>query len=173
MDLTQFPNANLNIPELQNEVTQFVSSVILNHEKIFYELIHKNSKDISIISTRNSTIIKMIVESITDFYNKLYYQIQHNITTPSLKMITYMSTLADYAPHIILDKLFRLTLDTHTQIDREKIKFDDNQESILTQINTYFSSINIVHLLFKNVDIPFKELSEGEKAYRVDITFNK
>lgn len=164
---------------LQKDVTEFVTSVILKHEKDFYELVKNNFNGAyeNILGYTRNYIIEMITRTTTKFYNQIYADIQHNKKTPLTTLICEMTEYAKYGPHILLDKLFRLTLDAHLDIIREDLIFDDMDlynKSILCQLNIYLSSRNLLHVMSKGMDEngPFVIIPEGNNAFQVDIEKN-
>ena len=181
-DMT-FPRASIDakLLKLQKEVTEFVTSVILKHEKDFYDLIriHFPENMEEILGSTNPSIISMITEITNIFYNKIYYDIQHKNNTPIANTILDMCELVDYGPHILLDKLIRLTFDAHIDVVREQLAFKNNDldlyhKSVLNQINIYLSSKNLLHILSKGTDEdgPFVDLPEGLSAFNIVIDKN-
>ncbi len=166
---------------LQKEVTEFVTSVILKHEMEFYNFVEKNfpTKKNEILGSTNPNIIKMITEITNKFYNKIYHDIQHKFNTPINPVIFQMCDNAGYGPHILLDKLIRLTIDAHIDVVREKLVIQKNnldiyQKSVLNQINIYLLSKNLLHILSKgdDDDQPFVDLPPGQKAFDIIIDKN-
>ena len=179
-DLT-FPKATVDpkLIKLQAEVTDFITSVILKHEKEFYTLIttHFNDKLEYLLGSTCSSIIEMITKTTNKFYNNIYYDIQHKNSTPLTKIILEFCEYADYGPHILLDKLLRLTLDAHLEVNREQLAIDNYdlyEKSVLNQINIYLLSCNLLHLLSKGIDddIPFANIPQGENAFDIVIEKN-
>ena len=178
-----FPKASVDpkLTKLQKEVTEFVTSVILKHEKEFYQLIQKyfeHKLEYLLCSTCGS-IIEMITTTTNNFFNKIYYDIQHKKETNLTNLILEMCNYADYAPHILLDKLIRLTLEVHLDINREKLELKNNnydlyEKSILNQINIYLLNCNLLHILSKGIDDdgPFINIPEGDQAFNIVIDKN-
>lgn len=175
-----FPKASVDpkLIRLQKEVIDFVTSIILKHEKYFYVTVqqHFPSKLESILGEPSKTIIEMILEVINKLYNQIYHDIQNNQPTALATIILDMTEFTDYGPHILLDKLARLTLDAHLEISREQLVIDDidlYEKSVLGQLNIYLLSKNLLHAMSKgpNDDTPFVALSSGQKAF--NITVNK
>ena len=125
-DMT-FPKATVDpkLIKLQSDITVFVTSVILKHEKEFYKLVntHFAGEFESILGNTTASIISMISETTNQFYNKLYFDIQNSNNTNLTKIIMEMCELVDYGPHILLDKLLRLTLEIHLDVVREQLAF--------------------------------------------------
>ncbi|XWV25631.1 mg275 protein [Tupanvirus deep ocean] len=181
-DMT-FPKATVDpkLLKLQKEVTEFVTSVILKHENEFYKLIDKhfkNRKD-AILGTTCSSIIQMITETTNKFYNKIYYEIQHKQDTPLSNVILEMCEYSEYGAHVLLEKLLRLTLDAHIEVNREQLVLQNNdyslyEKSVLNQINVYLLSKNLLHVLSKGPDDsgPFIDIPEGKKAFDIIIDKN-
>ncbi|XWV26969.1 hypothetical protein QJ857_gp0080 [Tupanvirus soda lake] len=181
-DMT-FPKATVDpkLLKLQKEVTEFVTSVILKHENEFYKLIEKHFKNRmeNILGTTCSSIIQMITETTNKFYNKIYYEIQHKQNTPLANVVLEMCEYAEYGPHILLEKLLRLTIDAHIEVNREQLILQNNnydlyEKSVLNQINVYLLSKNLLHVLSKGPeeDGPFVDIPDGQKAFDVIIDKN-
>jgi hypothetical protein len=181
-DMT-FPRASVDpkLLKLQKDVTEFVTSVILKHEKEFYELVTKlfQNKLEYLLGSTCSSIIEMITLTTNKFFNKIYYDIQHNNQTELSKIIFEMCEHTDYGPHILLDKLIRLTLETHLEISREQLaivnnEYDLYEKSVLNQINIYLLSCNLLHILSKghDEDSAFVDIPDGKQAFDVVIDKN-
>ena len=177
-----FPKATIDpkLIKLQKDVTEFITSVILKHEKEFFSLVQnkfgKKNMD-KVLGTTNKSIIEMIKEITVKFYNKLYFDIQNKVETPLTELILNMCEFAEYGAHILLDKLFRLTLDAHIDVSREQLvikKEDKYLKSVLNQINIYLLSKNLLQIFSKNEgeDIPFINIPAGEQAFSVFIDKN-
>lgn len=187
--------------DLQKEVVEFVTSVILNHELEFYRLVQKMfpSKLENLLCHTGPSIIQMITEVTNKFYNKIYFDIQHKNDTPLVKLILKMCELTDYGPHVLLDKLLRLTIELHLDVDREKLDIMDlarniysisnrpldskeldsspedfYQKSVLRQINNGLKFKNLVHIFCKGVDedMEFVHVPEGKCAFEIVIDKN-
>jgi hypothetical protein len=176
-DMT-FPKATIDpkLIRLQKEVTEFVTSVILKHEKEFCELVLKNfpAKVVEILGSTRQTIITMITEVTNKFYNQIYFDIQNKKTTPLTTTILEMSEFADYGPHILLDKLIRLTFTIHLDIVREDLNLDDldsYNQSVLDQINKLLLSAEILHKFSKGQfdNVPFVNIPPGQKPFNIVI----
>ena len=178
-----FPKATVDpkLLKLQKEVTEFVTSVILKHEKEFYDLVglHFKNKQQQLLGTTCRSIIVMITETTNKFYNKIYYDIQHKNNSSLSNIIMELCEYADYGPHILLDKLLRLTLDAHLEVNREQLAVENNnfdfyQKSILNQINIYLLSKNLLHVLSEGEDdkCPFVEIPDGQTAFDIVIDKN-
>ena len=178
-----FPKATIDpkLLKLQKEVTEFVTSVILKHEKEFNDLVnlHFKTQIQQILGTTCRSIIVMITETTNKFYNKIYYDIQHKNNNPLNNIIMELCEYTDYGPHILLDKLLRLTLDAHLEINREQLAVENNnfdlyQKSVLNQINIYLLSKNLLHVLSKGEDdeCSFVEIPDGQNAFDIVIDKN-
>ena len=179
-DMT-FPKASIDpkLIKLQKDVTEFVTSVILKHEAEFFLLVKKLfvSKMEYLLGTTNKSIIEMIKETIVKFYNNLYFDIQNKKNTDLTKLVLEMCEFAEYGAHILLDKLFRLTVDAHLDVEREQLVIGnevDYSKSILNQINVYLLSKNLLQILSKGEgeDLPFVIIPEGEKPFSIVIEKN-
>lgn len=182
---------------LQKQVVEFITSVILNHEMEFYQLIQKifPSKMEDLLCSTGPSIIQMITETINKFYNKIYYDIQHKNETPITILVLSMGQFTDYGPHILLDKLLRLTLEIHLDVNREELvinsdkydsttntdkcdtnnyKLDIYQKTVLNQINIGLNSKNLIHIMSKgeDEDTDFVNIPEGNNAFSIVIDKN-
>jgi hypothetical protein len=171
-----FPKATVDprLIKLQADVTEFVTSVILNHERIFYNMIECNfpEKKIQILGTTCLSITQMITASTNDTYNRYYMQVQNGISTDLTHLIREMASNGKYGPHILLDKLIRLTIDIHHDIIREKLSTDTLDlylKTVLEQINAYLLSANLLHSFSKgpNDGTEFYIVPDGAKAFNL------
>ncbi|AGC01750.1 hypothetical protein H012_gp715 [Acanthamoeba polyphaga moumouvirus] len=177
-----FPKATIDprLSHLQKSVTEFITSVILKHEKELYDLISQYDKQNTneFLCTTNSKIIDAITLMTNKFFNDLYRKIQDEIQTPLSKLILEMCKFADYGPHILLDKLIRLVISIHLDINREQLALDDDynlyEKSLLNQINICILSYNLLHMLSIGPDenIPFNKIPEGQNAFNIVIDKN-
>lgn len=167
--------------KLQKKVTTFVTSVILKHEREFYKLVydHIPAKLNSTLCTTNKSIIEMITKTTNKLYNNMYWHIQHGIKSDLTELILSMCQFANYGPHILLDKLVRLTIEVHLDIWRENLilitgKTELYEKSILIEINKTLSSLNLLHILSKgqNDDIAFINIPPGQDAFNIVIDKN-
>ncbi len=175
-DEMHFPRATIdpNLIKLQSEVTEYVTGVILHQEKKFYEVVNNNFPTMKsdILGTTCKTIIDMITEAINTHYNNIYLGIQYDQSTAEIDLVKEMASHGDYGPHILLDKLIRLTIDAHSDIIREKLCLDNldlYHKTILEQINVYLLSTNLLHVMSKGPfdDIPFFPVPEGQKPFQI------
>ena len=174
-----FPKAELEpkLFTLQKDVVEFVTSVILKHEREFYHLVvsHCNSKFEDILGTTSNTIVEMITTTTSKFYNDIYRTIQNKVYSDLSNVVLSMGNNCNYGPHILLYKLLHLTLDVHLDINREQIEcnknFDIYEKSVLNQINVHLISINIIKYMITDVDddIPFLNIPDGNSAFTVKI----
>lgn len=189
-DMT-FPKATIDpkLIKLQSEITNFVTSVILKHEREFYKLVNTyfEAEYQLILANTTASIISMITETTNQFYNKLYFDIQNSNNNDLVKLVMEMCELVDYGAHILLDKLLRLTLEIHLDIVREQLAFSDGslnlntsdaddiyEKSILMQINISILSHNLLHIFSKGMDEdgPFVIVPTGEKPFNIIIDKN-
>lgn len=166
---------------LQKEVTEFVTSTILKHENEFYQLIKKyfGNKIQDLLGSTCKSIISMITETTNKYYNKIYQDIQHQNHNGLTKLVLNMTKYADYGPHILLDKLLRLTLEAHLEVNREKLVVTNDdyslyEQSVLQQINLYLSSHNLLHILSAGpLDKgEFVNIPTGQQAFDIIIDKN-
>ncbi|AYV85619.1 MAG: hypothetical protein Satyrvirus26_8 [Satyrvirus sp.] len=185
-----FPKASVDpkLLRLQKDVTEFVTSVVLKHEKEFYNLVktHFHDQMEYLLGSTCSSIIEMITSTTNKFYNGIYRDIQ-NAVVPSnkqnlsqlAKLILEMCKCAEYGPHILLDKLIRLTIELHIDINREQLAIENDdyelyEKSVLGQINIYLLSCNLLHILSKGEDDdePFIPIPDGKNAFNIKIDKN-
>lgn len=182
-DDLSFPKATIDpkLIKLQKDVTEFITSVILKHEKEFYQLIQKyfNDKMEYLLGLTCSSIIEMITTTTNKFYNNIYSDIQYKRTTDLSNLILEMCEYTEYGPHILLDKLIRLTLEAHLEINREQLVLNGDdyslyEKSVLNQTNVYLLSCNLLHLLSKGPDDngAFEDIPEGMNAFDIVIDKN-
>ena len=175
-----FPKTHIDpkLIHLQKEVSEFVTSVIIKHEEEFYLLVKKNfNNTVGILGYTHGTIISMITETTNKFYNEIYLAIQNQIASPLTNFIIDLAIHAEYGPHILLDKLIRLTIEIHFEMIREQLILDNldlYKESVLKQINQYLSSCKLIHILSKgpNDDIPFVNVPDDQKPFNIVIDKN-
>ena len=178
-----FPKATVDprLLKLQKESTEFITSVILKHEREFYQLVEKNfpSQLSIILGQTRSHVIEMITQTTNKFFNQVYRDIQHGVDSGSARAINKICQFADYAPHILLDKLMRITLDVHLDIPREKLIFDDNnyetyEQSVLTYLNLNLLSYNLLNDLDKNDNDEgdFVNVPDNKNAFDIIIDKN-
>ena len=171
--------------DLQTEVIEFVTSVILKHEREFYDLINKNfpHSHKKILGNTRRSIIEMITLTTNKFYNNLYTDVQNAIISNDfsnclVKVIRDMCQKINYNAHILLEKLIHLTLEVHIEVSREELVFDNDydvyEKSVLMQINLRLLSINLIHLLQFDIGDAgdFVFIPEGKKAFNVIIDKN-
>lgn len=174
-------NNTASVIKLQERVVEFITSVILNHESNIKDLVnlHFGEEKESILTTNNQTIIEMIGVTTNHFYNQLYYQIQNNKPTETSRLILSMSEDIAYGSHVLLDKLIRLTLDIHVNINREELDsnagIENFHKSLLRQINNLFMKNNLYYYLAPKEEdaYPFVNIPEGEKAFNIVIKKDK
>ena len=145
-DMT-FPKATVDprLLKLQGDVTEFVTSVILKHETEFYSLVEKCFPDRieDILGTTNASIILMITETTNKFYNDIYSDIQNKRDKLIAKLVLEMTSYSDYGPHILLDKLLRLTIEAHLEVNREQLVFikDNVSDQPMKPVENFFDFI--------------------------------
>ena len=172
-----FPKTEINpfMLKLQVMVREFITTVIIHHEQLIYNIITKNNFEPSLLTTTNKTIIDLIIECTKTFYNKCYMNLQNEVITTETTNILEMSYYAQYSPHILLNKLIHLTLDIHIDIVRENLilkSIDEYFDAIQGEIAYQFlSSINLVHVLSAGLeeDEDFINVSNGEKPFDIII----
>lgn len=90
-----------------------------------------------------------------------------------IRWIFEMASSANYGPHILLDKLIRLTIDIHIDIIREDLDLDEEKykQNILDQINRGIMNHNLLHQLSKGVgdDTEFVFISKSELPFNIII----
>lgn len=163
--------------KLQNNVVDFIILTILRHEHEFYKLVKHNfpTKYTYILGTTNKSIIEMITQTTTKFYNNIYHSFQNDKISDIGQKLIDICEETEYNVHILIKKLIRLTVDLHLDLWRENLKFDDNNQtngqfkvqdleqnehieqekyihSIQDEINDKIININFVHILTTNND---------------------
>lgn len=165
---------------LQKDVTEFVTQIILKHEREYYYFVHNNfhSERIALLGETNKSVIEVIVAMTNKFYNVLYKNIQNSVIGGQEIEILDMCKMADYGPHILLDRLIKLTLDLHIEVVRESLEVNDDYEayikSVLKEINYHLISRNLLDYLKKcdDDDTPFMILSDDQDAFSIKIERN-
>lgn len=180
-DDMSFPKASVDpkLLRLQKDVTEFITSVILKHETELYDLFKKQfpEKLEDILGLTTNKIITIIQLMTSKFFNDIYRRIQNHNKDQKTLLVEEMSTFADYGPHILLDKLCRLTFHVHLDIARENLDVTDIEiykKCLLKEINTSILSLNLLHMLSKGEhdDIPFQHVPEGYEPFRIIIDKN-
>lgn len=171
---------DLKYQKVQQKIVEFITSVILKQEKKLYNVAqqHFPNQIESILGLTSKAVFELIRVTTMEFYNKLYFDIQNKCHNPITDFILEISQEMDYGPHVLLDKLVRLTLDTHLEIARETLVLDHidaYEQSVLTEVNLYLPTLNILHILAKGIDdeIPFKEVPSTEKPFDIDISYKR
>ncbi|AVL94609.1 hypothetical protein ma223 [Moumouvirus australiensis] len=177
-----FPKATIDpkLSQLQKNTTEFITSVILKHEKELFLLVSQYDKQNinEFFCTTNSKIIEAITMLTNKFFNDLYRKIQDEIQTPLTILALEMCKFAEYGPHILLDKLIRIVISIHLDINREQLVLNEDYElyekSLLNQINICILSYNLLHMLSIGPDenIPFNKIPEGMNAFNIVIDKN-
>ena len=180
-DDMSFPKATVDpkLIRLQKDVTEFVTSVILKHENELYDLFKRQFPNQleDILGLTTNKIISIIQLMTSKFFNNIYRQIQNNTNDPRKILVEEMCKFADYGPHILLDKLCRLTFHIHLDIARENLDFTNIEiykKCLLKEINTSILSLNLLHILSKGDgdDIPFQHVPEGYEPFQIIIDKN-
>ncbi|QGR53752.1 hypothetical protein [Moumouvirus maliensis] len=177
-----FPKATIDpkLSQLQKNATEFITSIILKHEKELFLLVSQYDRQNinEFFCTTNSKIIEAITMLTNKFFNDLYRKIQDEIETPLTILVLEMCKFAEYGPHILLDKLIRLVISIHLDINREQLVLNEDYElyekSLLNQINICILSYNLLHMLSIGPDdnIPFNKIPEGMNAFNIVIDKN-
>lgn len=142
----------------QKDLTELITSIILDHETTFFNIISIYF-NLNILSSPSSTIIYMIKEITINFFNKLFLDIQNKNETSITILIIKLSKKMNYEPYILLNRLIHIILDLHLQISREKLIINNLNlylKSVLDQINIYLLSCPLLELFLKksNHNIP-------------------
>jgi len=177
-----FPKATINpgLVELQIKVVDFVTSVIVRHEKEFNTMLDNNFGPVikqQILTTTNKNIIQMITETTNKFYNNIYHNIQHKLDNILTILILDMCKLCDYGVHILLDKLIRITVELHIDITRENISTktpDLHSKTLLIEIDLCFKQFNLMNILSKEPgeNNEFVNIPDGISAFNIVIEKN-
>lgn len=172
-----FPKAgtNPNMFKLQILVRDFITSLVLKHEQTMYKTITQNGYDMSYLLTTNKVGIDLIKECTEDFFNSCYNDLQNENITADTTTILEMSYLAEYSPHILLNKLIQVTLDVHIGVVRENLSHESADKyfhGVQAEIEYLFlSSVNLIYILSKGLedDEDFINITNGRKAFEVVI----
>jgi len=175
--LMEFPKTEIDprLIKLQEMIFDFITDIIIRHEKKMFEVVHKlNSPRVDFITTTNQTVIDMISLCTHEFYNKCYFDMQHGINNDITNIIKQMEKLVDYGWWVLLDKLIRMTIDTHINVVREDIMIDSEElffQTIYDQVYEYLCDRNLIHVFCKgpNDDIKFMEIPEHIKPFDIII----
>lgn len=182
-----FPKATIDpkMVQLQKDTVDFVTSVILMHENDFYRLVteHYNGNYELILGHTKAHIINMISMATNTYYNSVYKLVQESYENPYergaeiVELILTMKNFGGYGAHVLLDKLIRLTFETHIDVVREKLVFTDKdafEQSVLSEVNTKLLSLNLLHIMAKgeNDNDNFVILPEGVSAFDIKIDKN-
>ncbi len=174
------PEIDSKLIKLQNEVVDFVSTVILKHEIEIYDLVKKNfsGQMAQLLGTTNPKIIEIITTITNKFYNKMYKNFQNKKFDAETMIINSMLPYVNYGPHVLLEKLIKITIDAHIDLVRENLVVDVTsrdvyEKSINVQLNLYFKS-NLCHVLSsdKSDSTPFVALPENQDAFDIVIDQN-
>lgn len=172
-----FPKAgtNPNMFKLQILVRDFITSLILKNEQTMHKIITQNGYDMSYLLTTNKVGIDLIKECTEDFFNSCYNDLQDEKITVDTTTILEMSYLAEYSPHILLNKLIQVTLDVHIGVVRENLSHESVDKyfhGVQAEIEYQFlSSVNLIYILSKGLDDDedFINIGNGGKAFEVVI----
>lgn len=180
-DDMSFPKASVNakLLRLQKEVTEFITSVILKHERELYDLFKKQMPQLleDTLGLTTNKIITIIQLMTMKFYNSTYKKVQDRLNDPVVKLIEEMVTFAEYGPHILLDRLCRLTFHIHLDIARENLDvttIEIYEKCLLKEINTSILSMNLLHVLSKseNDDVQFQNVPDNYEPFKIIIDKN-
>lgn len=152
-----FPKATIDptLILLQKEVVEIVTTVIVTIEKEFWELIQAESpENFDILFDNTVTMVEMISESLNNFFDKLYFYIQDRDFTENTKnLIDFIENMSSYSKintNCLLEIIFKITVDVHTDILRDQlsdVNFESYVQTILNQINLYFQQNDILQNL--------------------------
>ena len=172
---------------LQEDVTGFITSVILLNEQKIYDMISKNfaDKKEGLLCNTTSTIISLITEITNDYFNKLYFEVQEYIVdnrndsrlSERVKFILGLTKLAGYEAHILLDKLIGITYGIHIDVVREELDASSSKiymDNVLHQINNNLSKYNMICHISKGIgdDGPFVIVPKGAMPFNIFIDKN-
>lgn len=159
----------------------FVAQVIVSMEEKLYDTSYtlfksqmpqNSDEDIrtkvnQFMTTTSDPVVKCLEEMTKFFYNNLYYSLQKEYfdVPPEEQVISQFEQIIpdlkahaktmDYPPHVLLDKLFRLNVDLHFDILREKLSAFTKEElcmTLATQINLYLTDVNTIKFLARGED---------------------
>ena len=169
--------------QLNQEVADFISTLICQNELSFYRtIINANKSPQDILSTHNKMIIEMIKVATCDIYNKLYDELRAfmipMIPSKNLMTLNNLAQIAGYPAHSLLAKLFNLQFQIHIDINRFDLNFMDIRSlhyTILNQINVILLTTDLTTPLaqVKGDFDPPVELPPGQQAFNIDLKFEK
>lgn len=170
-------NANRSAVQIRKNIVDFITDVILRHEQFIYELVEKNMKSdmANILNKSNITIYQLISTLTDDFFNNLYFDIQNEVVSDVTTTIKNLASELDYGPHILLNNLYKITVDAHFEIPREELiitdKIDTYLNRIVMHINGYIMTKNIYEIFDKHDgdDIQFVVMKDGIKPFNSKI----
>ena len=149
--------SNIGYVNLQNNIIELVTLVIIKHEEEFYHLIEKffNDRKKNILGTSSSIITQMISKTTNKFFSKVFFDIQNKKKSDLVNYILNICKLTDYGSHILLDKLIKFTISLHTNIKRENLNLDNldkYKEDVLKEININLKLFDITQIFSKGSD---------------------
>ena len=125
-----------------------------------------------------------------NFYNNLYHDVKkRNLKVPIVQIIIGLLELVDYGFHILLDKLFRITVDVHMDIDRQKLTIRDEangnqyetnsdqysldifEKTLSIQINLVLKSYNLSYALsrHKKDNVEYVDVPDDHDVFEIEI----
>lgn len=151
------------VPDMENSsdieyyknMMDFVSMVVLTHEIQLFDIINKRYGDnynvkSNILTADNELVFKIITTMAEHYYNKLYVEIKENADTHSVNTVKKISDMSGYTTDVLLDKLFRLSIEINIEIDRNKLCIDTAdtyKESVWNEISSYFEQRQIMEVM--------------------------
>lgn len=149
--------SNIEYINLQNNIIELVTLVIIKHEEEFYHLIEKffNDRKKNILGTASSIITQMISKTTNKFFSKVFFDIQNKKKSDLVNYILNICKLTDYGSHILLDKLIKFTISLHTNIKRENLNLDNldkYKDDVLKEININLKLFDIIQIFSKGAD---------------------
>jgi hypothetical protein len=171
---------NKSLIKLQELTAEFIASIICINETYFYNQFSKLDEKAmginlqTLLCKTSDVILKVITVTTEKYYNDLFKMLRDNVDDQTTRMIHEMTKLGGYEYHILLDKLFRITVHAHCyEIERESLdvtNLDIYIKTILNQINTYLMKANFLHMMSKGSDdnFPLELCVNDEMPFKVD-----
>jgi hypothetical protein len=178
------------------QLTGFFSSYIIdcvkyNETKLFKFIIEANfNNKYDIVYTNNKQVFIFIAKNLTEHFNKMFILMSEYVKKvnsshssrreilsefKSIKKLFIISQCyLNYGPHILIEKLLKLSAYVNLNIDRTHLNhFDTNVygDSLITQIRSILLSINIENWLKKEKDDDIIFPTEPESGYPMNYPF--
>lgn len=141
---------------LQKLVTDFVTDFIMKNEKDLFLYVNKLSSELitesikrlelrdNLLGTKNTEISKLIIDSYTNFFNKLHKEIINKNVSDThqyyVEKLNDMLEVCDYNISILIIKIYNIIVGVNLDIVRENLDTDN----ISAYIETVGEEINYI-----------------------------